>query len=283
SKLPLLASLADRRQRLAASRGDSAEGAEGAGAEEGKDRRTRKSDKKTLRAKYGKKEKAKKGAPQEVSSRRVSAPPQAAAAQAGARAGAMRVRDPRFDDVSGKLDMDGFGKSYSFLEEYREQELENLKGEQQKLDRLQKKGPKRADVVAAIAERKDEVKQEIRKRIQQDKSRRHMGVLLETERELKGQEREKVRTTGKTPFYHKKGLVRKIVLEKKKEAQGGGRNKDAERREKKVAGREKKRLPARRRHCGTLLRRTNNHCAERQTVNRGSPFFSFLVVLFLSS
>ncbi|CAE8617282.1 unnamed protein product [Polarella glacialis] len=167
--------------------------------------------------------------------------------EAGARAGAMRVRDPRFDDVSGKLDMDGFGKSYSFLEEYREQELENLKGEQQKLDRLQKKGPKRADVVAAIAERKDEVKQEIRKRIQQDKSRRHMGVLLETERELKGQEREKVRTTGKTPFYHKKGLVRKIVLEKKKEAQGGGRNKDAERREKKVAGREKKRLPARRR------------------------------------
>lgn len=187
--------------------------------------------------------KSKKGAPQEVSSRKPVAPAQAGAARAGAKVASFRPRDPRFDDMSGNLDIDGFQKAYAFLDDYRKEELEELKNKKGKLTKMAKrKGVDKAE----IAEEAESIQQEIKRRVQQDKQRARMGELVAAERSLKGEERKKVRETGKMPFFYKRGQVRKIIAEKKSEARNGARSKEEERREKKLAGKEKKRLPERR-------------------------------------
>jgi ribosomal RNA-processing protein 36 len=38
-----------------------------------------------------------------------------------------KIRDPRFDDLSGKLNEDCFRKSYSFLKDQKEEEVKQLK------------------------------------------------------------------------------------------------------------------------------------------------------------
>eukprot|EP00933_Yihiella_yeosuensis_P030465 TRINITY_DN24104_c0_g1_i1.p1 TRINITY_DN24104_c0_g1~~TRINITY_DN24104_c0_g1_i1.p1 ORF type:complete len:284 (-),score=84.36 TRINITY_DN24104_c0_g1_i1:116-901(-) len=248
----LLASLAARRGALSATKDSTDDRKTGKRLKDGS---TEKSEKASAMIKKKPKieKKAKKGAPQEVSSRRPVAPPQGAVAQAGAKAAAGRARDPRFDDFSGKLDLDAFQKSYGFLEEYRQEELNDMMQEQKKMDRLKRKkrvkgGVDPEAVAAAAAERSQELHAQIKRQRAQDKQRRHLGDMQSAEREMKSQEREKVRSTGKIPYFHNKGDVRKLVMEKKKQAQrgGNGRSKDEERREKKVAAREKKRLPARR-------------------------------------
>ena len=67
------------------------------------------------------------------------------------------------------------------------------------------------------------------------------------ERELKAEERAKVQSTGKTPFFHSRGHVRKLVVQRRKEGKKSGRDKQAERQERKAAAKGKKRLPAKRR------------------------------------
>ncbi|CAJ1447534.1 unnamed protein product [Effrenium voratum] len=78
--------------------------------------------------------------------------------------------------------------------------------------------------------------------------RKHLGQLSDAERSLKKAEQEKVKTTGKVPFFHGRKEARKLLAQKSKEEEktGSSRNKQEERREKKLAGREKKRLPSRR-------------------------------------
>eukprot|EP00440_Ansanella_granifera_P022046 gb/GFBE01023938.1/.p1 GENE.gb/GFBE01023938.1/~~gb/GFBE01023938.1/.p1 ORF type:complete len:248 (+),score=88.37 gb/GFBE01023938.1/:1-744(+) len=236
-QLPLLASLASRR-RLAEG-GEQNDEAKTAEKKEVNKKNTRKPKEKL---------KAKKGAPQEVSSRKAVAPPQGAAAKLGAKTAASRARDPRFDEMAGKLDMDAFAGAYSFLEEYRDEELQELKKQKAKLQKMQKKRRFNEEVSAAAAEQEEELHKEIKRRVQQDKQRKHLGEVQDAERALKGEEREKVRTTGKVPFFHKRGAVRKLVVQKKKEGKKGGtgRSKQEEKREKKLAAREKKRLPTRR-------------------------------------
>eukprot|EP00930_Biecheleria_cincta_P101758 TRINITY_DN93406_c0_g1_i1.p1 TRINITY_DN93406_c0_g1~~TRINITY_DN93406_c0_g1_i1.p1 ORF type:complete len:247 (-),score=81.48 TRINITY_DN93406_c0_g1_i1:38-778(-) len=236
--LPLLASLANRR-RVANQDGEEKQ------RETSKE--TSKEPKRPSGAKRKVKEKlkSKKGAPQEVSSRKPVAPAQAGAARAGSKVAALRPRDPRFDDMSGNLDIDSFQKAYSFLDDYRKEELETLKKQKLKLGKI----AKRKDVdEAEIAEQAESIQQEIKRRVQQDKQRARMGELVAAERALKGEERKKVRETGKVPYFYKRGAVRKIVAEKKREARKGSRSKEEERREKKLAAKEKKRLPGRREH-----------------------------------
>mmetsp|Transcript_11816 Transcript_11816/g.31189 ORF Transcript_11816/g.31189 Transcript_11816/m.31189 type:complete len:240 (+) Transcript_11816:109-828(+) len=223
-QLPLLASLA---RKKAAAAGEDAEKVTPA-------RREKVAKPKKVVGKE--KKKVKKGAPAEVSSRRPIAPPQAAKRKAP------QARDPRFDDFSGKLDMDLFEKSYGFLEEYRQEELQTMKKE---VHSLQKKQRRRANAVDA--EQQETLLAEVRKRVSQDKQRRHLGEMRSAERELRGEERKKVEETGKVPYFHSRGKVRSMVLEKRKASRpGGGRDKQEEKREKKLAGREKKRLPTRR-------------------------------------
>mmetsp|Transcript_55622 Transcript_55622/g.143286 ORF Transcript_55622/g.143286 Transcript_55622/m.143286 type:complete len:243 (-) Transcript_55622:52-780(-) len=179
--------------------------------------------------------KAKKGAPAEVSSRRPVAPQQKVEKKAP------QARDPRFDDFSGKLDVDMFEKSYGFLEEYRQDELKLMKKE---VRRLQKQQRKRKS--AALAEKAEHINLEVRRRVQQDKQRRHMGEMRDTERGLRADERQKVQETGKVPYFHGRSAVRRMVQQQRKADKKGGRDKLEERREKKRAGKEKRKLPARR-------------------------------------
>merc|ERR1712232_653337 len=138
--------------------------------------------------------------------------------------------------------MDSFAKSYAFLEDYRASELEALK---QESNNLKKRGSKRRR--ASDESRKLEVEDELRRRTHQDKQRKHLGEFREAELAVKRQEHEKVRTTGKKPYFHRKAAVREMVRETRKKTKGRSlRDKESERREKKVAAREKRRLPARR-------------------------------------
>merc|ERR1711972_707776 len=101
------------------------------------------------------------------------------------------ARDPRFDDMSGQLDVDMFHKSYAFLDEYRDSELASIKKAVNTLRK--KKGWRRTKNIEA---RREDLTLELRKRVQQDKQRRHFGELRSAELALKAEEREKVRTTG---------------------------------------------------------------------------------------
>mmetsp|Transcript_10627 Transcript_10627/g.17419 ORF Transcript_10627/g.17419 Transcript_10627/m.17419 type:complete len:231 (-) Transcript_10627:89-781(-) len=179
---------------------------------------------------------ARKGAPQEVSSRRTSAPPLATHALRHVS----QARDPRFNDMSGNLDLDLFHKSYAFLEEYRQEEIAELKKEAKTLQKRKKRR-------VSLAAREEEVVTELRRLTQQDKQRKRLGELEEAGRLLRRQEREKVRMTGKKPYFHKAGDVRAFVNEQKQKTQGKKvRDTQSERREKKLAAKEKKRLPTRR-------------------------------------
>jgi len=233
--LPLLASLARKRQASAPAKDGQSSHKDGGDAVNAKKMPLRKAKAKM---------KAKKGAPMEVSSRRATPPPRAAAARSGAKLASMRPRDPRFEDSSGTFSSDGFGKAYSFLEEYRAEELEKLKEAKQRLQELRKKRPKDS----MIAAREDEIAKEIKRRVQQDKQRRHIGRLQDAERVLKAEERQKVKETGKVPYFHRKKAARQLLVEKKKKEEKGktGRHKLEERREKKLAAREKKKIPTRR-------------------------------------
>lgn len=181
--------------------------------------------------------KRKKGAPMEVSNRRARAPPCRPAASAKKQI--IAPRDPRFDDMSGSLDLDLFHHKYAFLEEYRASELEDMRTQ---VSKLRRRRDERSRNQAA------EVEAAIKRQLQEDKLRTRLGELRDEELATKKEEREKVRTTGKIPFFHKRGAVRKQLMEKRKQTKRGfGSKQPDERRERKEAAREKKRLPRQRR------------------------------------
>lgn len=190
AQLPLLAALARKRE------GRSQE-------KEGKDalKGIKSTETKEVQRKPRAKAKAKKGAPQEVSSSRPVAPPVASASRVGAKVASMRARDPRFDDTSGSFDMDGFSKAYAFLEEYREDEMKKLQEAKNSLQKRKKKKLQDPELIEA----ENTLNREIKHRIQQDKQRKHLGQLRAAEKSLKSQEREKVKTTGKVPFFMAEG------------------------------------------------------------------------------
>merc|ERR1719343_1016902 len=103
--------------------------------------------------------KSSRGAPLEVSSKKPVAPN---------RMGKRRVeaRDPRFDDFSGQLDMDNFQKHYRFLEDYRASELDDMK---KQLSGMEKKRRKKRRATPGADE--SQLRDELRRRVQQDKQR----------------------------------------------------------------------------------------------------------------
>lgn len=181
--------------------------------------------------------KRKKGAPVEISNRRAKAPPSSIATIAKKRRN--EPRDPRFDDFSGSLNVDHFRNSYSFLDDYRSSELEGMR---KQVSKLRTRGDQRSRDEAANLE------VAIKRQVQEDKQRSRLGEVRDEELAMKREEREKVRSTGKVPFFHKRGAVRKQLVEKKQQTKkGSGSKKPDERRERKEAAREKKRLPRQRR------------------------------------
>ncbi|CAK0845710.1 unnamed protein product [Prorocentrum cordatum] len=112
----------------------------------------------------------------------------------------------------GNLDMDLFAKAYSFVEDYRQEELEHIRKEVKTLKRKKKRW---------ASELATQLSSDVKQTLNQDKQRRHLGEMREMERSLKAGEREKVRKTGKAPYFHKRGAVRRLLVEKKKQGKTG--------------------------------------------------------------
>ena len=137
-------------------------------------------------------------------------------------------RDPRFEPLSGPLDETRFQKAYSFLDDYREDEMKELKSTIKKTkDETEKEKLKRALL-----------SMESRKKAQEQK--RKEAEILDRHRK---EEKELVRQ-GKKPFYLKKSEQRKrLLVDRFSELKGKQLDRVLERRRKKVERKEKKKMP----------------------------------------
>jgi len=147
------------------------------------------------------------------------------------------VRDPRFEPLAtGPSDSAADGervrRAYGFLDEYREDEMKELKN---------------AIRITKDEEAKDKLKRallsmESRKKAQARKDK-ETEILTKHRRE----EKEKVKQ-GKQPFYLKKAEQKKrLLLDQFGELKGKQLDRVIERRRKKVEGKEKKKMPFARR------------------------------------
>ncbi len=137
-------------------------------------------------------------------------------------------RDPRFEPLNSPLDEKKLQKAYSFLDDYREDEMRELKIAIKKTkDVAEKERLKRALLSMESQKRARE-----RKRKEAEVLDRHRKM----EKELVKQ--------GKKPFYLKKAEQRRrLLVEKFGELKGKQLDRVLERRRKKVEGKEKKKLP----------------------------------------
>ncbi|KAL0589403.1 hypothetical protein ABG067_002622 [Albugo candida] len=108
-----------------------------------------------------------------------------------------RPHDPRFDPLCGKLNQDLFAKSYSFLDSYKENELDTLRKEVKK---------------AKNKERKGDLQQKVNVLAQEIKEKKKSSRLQNALTERKRQEREAV-INGKSPFYMKRKDKKKVELQ----------------------------------------------------------------------
>lgn len=139
-----------------------------------------------------------------------------------------QARDPRFDPMTGPpTDEYKARRAYAFLDEYRDQEM--------------------ADLRAQIKKTKDvNVKEDLKRQLMSMESRKKAAKKKEEAdaliREHRKKEKELV-AQGKTPFYLKKSEQKKQLLVNRYASMSKGQvDKAIERKRKKVAGKEKKEL-----------------------------------------
>ncbi|GKT49317.1 rRNA biogenesis protein rrp5 [Colletotrichum spaethianum] len=139
----------------------------------------------------------------------------------------MEVRDPRFDPLSGPIDEAKARKAYAFLDDYRKDEMRELRAEIKKT----KDADKKEEMKRLLLSMESKIKTRERKQ-------READVISEHKRK----EKELVKQ-GKQPFYLKKSEQKKRFLMdqfagmKKKQV-----DRTIERKRKKVVGRERKEL-----------------------------------------
>lgn len=137
-------------------------------------------------------------------------------------------RDPRFEPLAGPLDELKVKAAYSFLDDYREDEMKELK--------------------AAIKTTKDEdAKEKLKRTLLSMESKKKALLRKEKEQEVldrhRKEEKELVKQ-GKKPFYLKKAERKKrVLLDQYGELKGKQLDRVIERRRKKVEGKEKKKMP----------------------------------------
>ncbi|KAH6606364.1 pre-rrna processing [Trichoderma cornu-damae] len=138
-----------------------------------------------------------------------------------------KARDPRFDALAGKLDEAKIAKNYSFLDEYRESEMAEL--------RMQIKKTK--DVAA-----KEGLKRQLLSMESQKKARKKKEEEAKLLQEHRKKEKELV-AQGKQPFYLRKSEQKKQLLMNRYASMSKSQvDKAIERKRKKVASKEKKEL-----------------------------------------
>ena len=141
-------------------------------------------------------------------------------------------RDPRFEPTTGIVDQSKVRKAYSFLDDYREDEMKELK-----------------DAVKMAKD--EESKEKLKKALMSMESRKKAQIRKDKEQEIlekhRKEEKEAVRQ-GKKPFYLKKAEQKKrLLLDQYGDLKGKQLDRVIERRRKKVERKEKKRMPFARR------------------------------------
>lgn len=141
-------------------------------------------------------------------------------------------RDPRFDELSGTFNQEKFDEAYSFLDDIKANEKEQLKRELRKTKQL---------------DRKHQLQSLLKRMEQQEAAKKSADAKREAERQRKKAEMELVKQ-GKRPFYLKKSDKKKLELaERYKELKSSGKlEKYLKRKGKKMASKERKRMPHRR-------------------------------------
>lgn len=141
-------------------------------------------------------------------------------------------RDPRFENMDGPVDESKIRRAYSFLDDYRDDEIKELKEAIKKTrDEDDKEKLKRTLLVM-----ESKKKAQLRK----DKEQEILDKHRKEEKELVKQ--------GKQPFYLKKAEQKKrVLLDQYGDLKGKQLDRVIERRRKKVEGKEKKKMPFARR------------------------------------
>eukprot|EP00475_Leptophrys_vorax_P004930 TRINITY_DN12960_c0_g1_i2.p1 TRINITY_DN12960_c0_g1~~TRINITY_DN12960_c0_g1_i2.p1 ORF type:complete len:258 (-),score=70.85 TRINITY_DN12960_c0_g1_i2:49-822(-) len=109
--------------------------------------------------------------------------------------------DPRFNDLCGEFRPEIFNTAYSFVDQYKKDELNLVKKELEE---------------EADPDRKDEMQKFIQRRTQELSSKEQQAAAQKKINELKKQEAEAVRK-GKAPFFLKKSKLKQVELESKYE------------------------------------------------------------------
>jgi ribosomal RNA-processing protein 36 len=139
--------------------------------------------------------------------------------------------DPRFDPMCGTFHKDMYEKAYSFIDDYKDKEMKDLK---KQIERS-----KNPEKIAALRQEYDRLKQ---KRIQESRKKQSEEV----KRQWKKEEQEKVKD-GKRPYFPKKSDFKRMELEKvyEKAKESGTVDKLMARKRKRTEKKEKKKLPFR--------------------------------------
>jgi len=155
--------------------------------------------------------------------------------------------DPRFDSMSGTLDVEHFERNYGFVEEMEEEEIKKLKERQKSGLKTGKKGQKLRRKLGVKIEDLEEEKKELN-RLQMKRGERVKSQIDRSARKsVKRSLRENVEVKGGGKFYLKKREMKKLEVEAKFEElkkRGGNKavKKALEKRRKKNKTKDSKRM-----------------------------------------
>lgn len=119
--------------------------------------------------------------------------------------------DPRFSDICGKVDEKIFAKNYSFLDDYREEEITKLT----KVLKRVKSETKKVELKEELTKFVQPLVLVLFFRMKQQATERKRGLkIMEKLEMLKGEEKEKIKN-GKKPFFLKSSAIKAVGLEEK--------------------------------------------------------------------
>ncbi|KAI9146151.1 hypothetical protein BKA69DRAFT_1121302 [Paraphysoderma sedebokerense] len=137
-------------------------------------------------------------------------------------------RDPRFDNLCGKFNEDLFQKSFSFLDDFKRNEMKMIKEKLKQEKNI---------------EEKNKLEMLVQRMQSQEATRKEKERERNIKREWKKKEMDAVKQ-GKVPYFLKKAEVKKLTLISKfKDAPEKSIDKLLEKRRKKNASKEKRYLP----------------------------------------
>jgi ribosomal RNA-processing protein 36 len=141
-------------------------------------------------------------------------------------------RDPRFDQMSGKLNQDLFEKSYGFLDKYKQDEEQMLKAQMLKEKDPEEKLKLQNILMRMVSVRTATTEAKRKQSIKRDRKRTEQELVKE----------------GKQPFYLKKSDQKKLeLIDKFKQLGDKNVDKILEKRRKRNATKDHKKVPFKRR------------------------------------